>query len=260
MTYINVYPSYIATKTSTHNKFVGGGNRGDICTFSRQSRLRMIKFLHSIVFDRGLLVTLTYPRDFPIQGKTYHDQLQEFRNITERMFGKTPCIWKLEFQKRGAPHFHLFYIGDVFLPISVLSRVWNSLVAPGDSMHLKIGVDVKRISASDGVRNVGAYISKYVSKEVTKNDLDTVKMTGRYWGHWNIEKTTPTRIVIPAYEVEGVLNILAGGDLIPCAGGYSNNVLNSTIFSAGAGTNDTSDKILAFLAEGGYTEQRGIFN
>lgn len=86
--------------------------------WSRKSRSRMVSSIAELDSAPMLeqpgrmgMVTLTYPGDWQAvapDGETVKKHLQAFFRRLERDFGvKVICIWKLEFQSRGAPHFHI---------------------------------------------------------------------------------------------------------------------------------------------------------
>jgi hypothetical protein len=87
----------------------------------------------------------------------------------------------LEFQQRGAPHFHPFVWG---IPesdrlreiIDFISEAWFEVVASGDEKHFIAGTRVEKMrSATAAIR----YVSGYASK--TDQTLRGRKV-GRYWG------------------------------------------------------------------------------
>lgn len=62
-----------------------------------------------------------------------------------------------EFQKRGAVHYHVVFFNLPYVPIKELRQLWQR--------------GFIKINAIDKVDNVGAYISKYMSKETTDERL-----------------------------------------------------------------------------------------
>lgn len=83
---------------------------GDITSFSKKSRLNMLKKLNKVDFQSGkkpLFVTLTYPGIYPTKRERYKRDLDVFLKRMKREFGEVAYMWRLESQKRGAPHYHL---------------------------------------------------------------------------------------------------------------------------------------------------------
>jgi hypothetical protein len=84
----------------------GGGVRGEISEFSKAPARRLL--LAARNFD-GLrvMITLTYPSEFPADGRIVKDHWKRMRQWLTRN-GVSSGLWFLEFQERGAPHFHIF--------------------------------------------------------------------------------------------------------------------------------------------------------
>lgn len=164
----------------------GGGKRGVITGFSRASRRRMQETLASVpyrAFDpRNLLfVSLTYPADYPDDPRRWQGDLQAFRKRLEREFGGLPGIWKLEPQKRGAPHYHLLLFSADDRVKDAIGEAWHELVGGGDRNHRQHGADCRRVS---GWREAMSYLSKYMAKAET---FAAGVEVGRIWGVWRRE-------------------------------------------------------------------------
>lgn len=89
-----------------------------ITGWSRKSRARMVATMAELdlaplllSFRQPAMVTLTYPGDWLAvapDGPTVKRHLKSFFQRYERAWSEKWCgVWKLEFQRRGAPHFHL---------------------------------------------------------------------------------------------------------------------------------------------------------
>lgn len=92
--------------------------RGLIGGWSRRSRARMVASMAEIDLapilmagEEPAMVTLTYPADWETvapDGPTVKRHMDKFWKRLERAFGGTVrVVWKLEFQRRGAPHLHI---------------------------------------------------------------------------------------------------------------------------------------------------------
>lgn len=92
-----------------------------VSVWSRKSRARMVERCSGFDYvpffaqeGRPAMVTLTYPGDWLAvapDSATCHGHLLALRRRFERRFGRPLlCIWKREFQRRGAPHYHLFVV------------------------------------------------------------------------------------------------------------------------------------------------------
>lgn len=155
----------------------GGGIRGKVCGFSRASRKRMLDLLNSI--DRStvssvLFIDLTYPSAWPQDETVWKRDLDAFFKRLRRRWPNAAAIWRLEFQKRGAPHFHLLLFGVQRVPKAWLSSSWYQVVGSGDPRHLEAGTRVRRVRSW---RGVVSYVTKGMAREHPA-DRDT----GRMWG------------------------------------------------------------------------------
>jgi hypothetical protein len=196
---------------------LGGGRRSEITAFTYESRFRLLKFMNSID-RRGIdanrlwFVTLTYPAVWPNSPKVWKRHLQAFQKRLIRTWGKLPVVWKLEPQRRGAPHFHLIELmpvamceglaisgrrrrgkrivtqwvgGQLSEFRSWLSCAWFEIVNSGDKKHLRAGTNCEPLEAWG---KVIAYASKYLGKECAFHAPDgSDERVGRYWGVWHRE-------------------------------------------------------------------------
>lgn len=166
---------------------IGGGLRGRIKGFSDASRRRLMRTIAGIKRDAvlPLFVTLTYPYQFPdpLNSKKH---LRSFIKRLSRAYPLHGLIWKLEPQKRGAPHFHILLWG---YPIEKVMRfipeAWFEIAGNGDKNHLawhKGELDnshcVQEVRTWKGV---WSYASKYLGKTFEVSGWGE-KWTGRFWG------------------------------------------------------------------------------
>jgi hypothetical protein len=168
---------------------VGGGVRGDIGGYSYGSARRYKCFLASIRkgADLPAFVTLTYGERFPTEPDVFKNDLakliKRFRRKFHNNFGLT---WKLEPQKRGAPHYHLLIWGcDLAQLKAFVPFAWYEIAGAGDEKHLMwhLGMCgngnkpcVEEINSPNGVMG---YVSKYVGKAFEDAGFEHV---GRFWG------------------------------------------------------------------------------
>lgn len=99
----------------------GDSVRGEISSWSAKSQRRMQRRIASFDWETfhapghvPAMVTLTYPGDwlgYAPNGAAAKRHLRAFRAwYSRRTDGLDRGLWKLEFQGRGAPHFHLFLL------------------------------------------------------------------------------------------------------------------------------------------------------
>jgi hypothetical protein len=172
----------------------GGGLRGAVVGFSKASRRRLIQKLAELDRDaRPLFVTLTYPKEFPVEAALWKKHFDNWVKRLHRRYPGAGLVWRLEPQKRGAPHFHilLFCCGVSGGEFRLWAgKSWFACVGSGDPKHLVHGVDVRTCA---NVRMVRAYVGKYLAKvqaPPVQTDDDGVVLessvnwllVGRWWG------------------------------------------------------------------------------
>lgn len=166
----------------------GGGIRGVVGGFSRQSRYRLMQTIGGIRRDADLpdFVTLTYPENFP----TVQESKRDLKIFLQRLARKYPAagwIWKLEPQERGAPHFHMLVWGcETKSLFRWVCDNWYDIAGQGDKYALLFLKGLLKdskpcVAKVRSWRGVWSYASKYLGKtfEVAKWGKT---WTGRYWG------------------------------------------------------------------------------
>lgn len=175
---------YIALRYTGRSVKAGKYERGLVQAFSFRSRSRLMKKISQLSKHHlPLFVTLTYHENFPTDFKTYKYHLHKFMIYLRRECPNMGAIWKLEFQKRGAAHFHLLLFGvDLEYAQIRVATLWNEIVAPDDELHLKF-----HLGALDGslpcVQEIRSWrgVRSYASKYLSKLD-DSTDNPGRFWG------------------------------------------------------------------------------
>jgi hypothetical protein len=163
-----------------------GQKRGKVAGFSAKSRNRLMRTLGEVRRDcLPVFVTLTYPREYPNMAETFKRDLDNFLKRLARKFPEVAGVWKLEPQKRGAPHFHLLVWGASHAELSAfVPGAWCQVVKSSDPNHLAwhlglLGNDNEHcVQQIESQRGVFWYASKYMSKEVALSCEDW----GRWWG------------------------------------------------------------------------------
>lgn len=189
--------------------------RGKVAGWSRASRARMVRTLAEVDYSsllRGgrvpVMVTLTLPGDWVTVAPT----AAEFKRLVDKLrkrWGRrwgTPLVgvWKLEFQRRGAPHLHVLTAipGENFR--AWLSETWADVVAHPDpeqrARHLVAGtgVDMAEGMRARDPKRVAVYFSKHGISESGKDksyqDVAPAEWaeagTGRIWGVWGLDRVT----------------------------------------------------------------------
>jgi hypothetical protein len=158
--------------------------RSQIVRFSKGAASRMGRYLRESDAKYGYMHTLTYPSEYPSDGRLVKYQLrrylQELTRLSHINGHKDTCsfFWFIEFQKRGAPHFHIFT--TEFIDFKFCANLWFDIVASGDPKHLKAGVRVEKLQK--GRKGLICYAKKYAIKQSQKEVPELYSNVGRFWG------------------------------------------------------------------------------
>lgn len=161
--------------------------RGDVDEFSHESRKRLLrKFACLQTFDLhdAKFLTLTYHHAHEGNPLKAREDLSTFLQWLRDNYKGIRYIWRLELQKRGAPHFHLI----VFFPYTIspgglksfnqtVVQTWHRIGDPESKDHVKYGCMVENVSSR---KKCFSYLSKYIAKEDQANKSP---YKGRRWGH-----------------------------------------------------------------------------
>ena len=156
---------------------LGGGIRTCVTKFTNASKRRLM-FIARNFPGLEIMLTLTYPADFPLDGRTVKDHWKRFRQWMDRN-GASTGLWVLEFQKRGAPHFHVFIREP--LDKDAVSKAWYKIVNSGDPKHLVAGTRIETFRYPPAL---GSYVMKYAAKMEQKDVPTEFQNVGRFWGIW----------------------------------------------------------------------------
>lgn len=143
------------------------------------------------------LITLTLPdTSEKITEYQFKKQLMHpFLVYMKKFYGLKNYVWKVEFQNNGKLHLHL--TTDSFISHHVLRHYWNQLLEKNNFLE-----DFKKkykhnnpnstdVHAVWKVKNLGAYIAKYMSKNEDSKEI----VNGRIWG-CNYELSDKNKCVV----------------------------------------------------------------
>lgn len=168
-------------------------NRGIIQSYSAKSRIRNLQFAARLdwAHHKSIFITLTYAESYP-SPRGAKAQLRAFLKRVWRRFDKPFAVWwRLEYQKRGAPHFHLVVFDLPYYTIDDLRSDWHAVT------HDK-SIENFKINLLDSSTKARRYMSKYSAK-VEQNQYIPCKQpiqqhedsyfttapylsAGRFWG------------------------------------------------------------------------------
>jgi hypothetical protein len=210
---LKVWGDMLSVSLIGDSEKVGGGKRGEISVFSADSRFRLFRTLHQLEFKRVTFMTLTYPGEFPTDKRIYKGHLKEFRRRFEKAYGKISAVWRLEFQERGAPHFHIMFLDCPFVGVKDLCWMWKCVTHTWDMAHELLGVDVKLVTDRSEKRLIAKYLGKYIAKVDERKVKNDTRDVGRYWGKWNIVDPQPVEYEIGDWEAGRIVGVILGSDL-----------------------------------------------
>jgi hypothetical protein len=193
------------------NKKGKNGKRG-FATFSRESRTRLYRSLATIRKDTmPCFVTLTYPGEFPGDPEIWKNHLKLFLKRLCYKYKDASGYWKLEPQKRGAPHYHLMVWGVEYFELwAWVGQVWFDVVGSGDIRHLHAGTRVELVKFKAGLMR---YVGKYIAKipDLPEDLLEAWKHAGRWWGAFvrsKIPYASPTFVDISEKEAVYLIRLM----------------------------------------------------
>ncbi len=152
--------------------------RGLISYFSYRSKRRMRLFARNTSHLWKVFIHLTYPRDYPSDGKKVKKHLDIFIKRLKRYCPNIKFLWIIEFQKRGAPHYHILVNQEVNK--NWLSQSWYEVVNSKDERHLRAGTKVELVKSKN---HAVAYLINYLKKIDQKIVPEEYKSVGRFWSH-----------------------------------------------------------------------------
>ncbi|WP_338206323.1 rolling circle replication-associated protein [Parageobacillus thermoglucosidasius] len=131
-------------------------NRADALQRARKNLRRLINANVDAWDEKPKFFTLTF-RDNVQDIKWANSEFKKFRQRLSRyIFGRDKAnelryVAVIEFQKRGAIHYHMVTFNMPFIPHNVLQEIWSH-----GFVHIR---------AIDDCDNVGAYVTKYMTKD-----------------------------------------------------------------------------------------------
>lgn len=182
------------------------GRRQKVTHLSARSLSRLAILALSTPVKFKSLITLTYGANFVSDGGKVKYHLNYLLTKLKRSYGPFEYLWFLEFQRRGAPHFHIL----VTLPAPKVSDrlkfagMWADIVEPANWPYMAIAFEKGKtvyvgerktngavvlvhshpkawqaIKRQDGARR---YVTKYALKLQQKTVPRAYRNVGRFWG------------------------------------------------------------------------------
>ncbi len=182
------------------------GNKKQIKEFSPRSRVRLLKLVSRLDVSQEkcpVFVTLTFGQLYPTPQQSKEYMRLFVRKLDRRSSKDVSSIWRMEFQERGAPHFHLIVFGLDYIKKEYVAKLWAETIGQKywDNSKDEPAYPFTRIEGVQQHRKLIYYVSKYVAKVEDKGSprqaegdvrgddsscgfnsvlyMDTV---GRFWG------------------------------------------------------------------------------
>jgi len=188
--------------------------RGAVNGFSKKSRARLRHMLLFVDFDslgsadktakssRGWFVTLTYPREYDTDWHEWKRHLDRFSKRIRRLGSFDWAIWKLELQRRGAPHFHIVVAFEVAANKTDFRawtmNAWHECIRTHDTQHAHVGTDARPLYTEQHGKVLN-YIVKYIGKPSV---YDGEVKIGRCWGKWGNLQSDPIATFKFVYQTD----------------------------------------------------------
>lgn len=180
--------------------------RGKILMVTRRSMNKLALLVKSTEVRFLSVMTLTYGANYPLDGKMVKRHLNHFLITAKRHYGDFEYVWIIEFQERGAPHFHICTTlkPPVFDELWRFAQIWAGISVPFIGFYSGLNLDRGRLfnsglinthNASINVHShpkswealrksdgFGRYMAKYANKLRQKEVPEIYSNIGRFWG------------------------------------------------------------------------------
>ncbi len=153
--------------------------RGPITKFSRKAGKRLRERVLRVNRDEPFLhVVLTYGAIYPHRVDQAKKHLSRLWRLLHARFAEVGAIWAMQFQQRGAPHFHLVVWGVSARALrSWIKEAWHSVATDDWSFVDSCGA---RVEQGRSLKAIANYLSSPygVPESYLKEGLEV----GRLWG------------------------------------------------------------------------------
>lgn len=157
---------------------------------TKRAQAEIRRDLLSIEADR--MLTLTYRENMTDRGRAIADIMRFNRSMRTR-FENWQSVTVLEWQERGAAHFHLGISG--FYDVHVVRDIWRGIVGEGN-----IDIRFKPDGRGNCYSKLAAYMGKYLGK-----DLDQGRKAGEHrYFRCNVGQKAKQVYYIPATAPLGI--------------------------------------------------------
>lgn len=139
----------------------------------KRSALKLRRLINCNCGENDLFITLTYKDNLEDvkKGKEDFKNFIKRWNYQRKKKKEKPLkyVYVVEFQKRGAVHFHCIFFNVGYIKKKELSELW--------------GLGFVKVNKIDHVDNVGSYVVKYMEKDLVDDRLNNSDLYGRSRGN-----------------------------------------------------------------------------
>lgn len=171
--------------------------RGKIKGLSRKSRKNLLRIINKLEPSESYyFVTLTYGRNWIDEPKLWKRHLSILLKRVRANYPKSSGLWRLEFQKRKAPHYHiLFHIPEKPNSLTfkkILQKSWLNQIEDHSYGAQRYSIQCDFVGSQ--FKDCALYSALYQAKDA--NDRKDIA-TGKLWGTFN-----KTRLPVRSYGFE----------------------------------------------------------
>lgn len=170
--------------------------KGDITTFSKSSRLRVMRKMNRVqsqLLGTPIFITLTHRHGTMSTENFQYAFLKRFLPRLKEIIPKIALMWRLEPHRNGKPHYHLivwsfgkkFKIHSEYYARQIRST-WRWSIDQHDRAAQLYSCKIEKLGSHKKAMH---YVSKYVAKE---DDGKGQQIEGRRWG---TSKSLPVRAI-----------------------------------------------------------------
>ena len=138
-----------------------------------QSKMALRRLINANVTGKDLFVTLTYKNNMLDVGEGKRDFKKFIMRWNYRRkkdgLDALKYVYVIEFQKRGAVHFHCIFFDVGYIANKELNSLWSN--------------GFVKVNKIDKVDNVGSYVVKYMEKDLIDDRLNNRDLYGRSKGN-----------------------------------------------------------------------------
>lgn len=200
----------------------GQKTRGKISGWSKRSWSKLAFLVRSTRVRFKSFLTLTYGETMPTTVEQSKKDLNRFLTKLRKGRKGFEYVWVLEFQERGAPHYHLLltFAPEMAGDRKMLAAQWCDSIRP--ELHslergkvLSVHNHKKAWVVMDDPVGAKMYILNYATKLAQKKCPERYWTTGRYWGASRGVKHSPGRTVaLNDEQVRRYLDSVGRSDMV----------------------------------------------